>query len=362
MKSFTNTRVYLLKGSVLAVCAVGVLGLVGCSAPSQTGESVQASANSVSIKIDGSSTVYPISDAIAKEYLKTNGSKAQIDVQFSGTRAGFNKFCTGETDISDASRPILLRELEVCVKSGVAFIEIPIAFDALTIAVNPKNDWATDITIDELKTMWEPLADGKIKNWNQIRASYPNRPLKLWGAGKDSGTYEYFNEAVIGNPEASRSDYTGSEDDNAIAQGIEQDPGALGYLPYAYYEANQQRLKALAIDSGRGSVLPARQSVEKAEYQPFARPLFIYVNAKAAQEKPALKAFVEYYLTHAGRVSTTVGYIPLPAEGYRLATIQFTRGEIGTVFEGISQPNVTIAELLRRQAVFQLSETRPGEQ
>ncbi|MBM0740578.1 PstS family phosphate ABC transporter substrate-binding protein [Phormidium sp. CLA17] len=312
------------------------------------------------IKIDGSSTVYPISDAIAKEYSRSN-SKVDVDVKFSGTSGGFNKFCTGETDISNASRPILLQEAKVCANSGVGFIEIPIAFDALTIAVNPKNDWAKDITIAELTKIWEPLAEDKIKNWNQIRASYPNKPLTLFGAGKDSGTFDYFNEVTTGNPEASRNDYTDSENDNVLVQGIEKDSNALGYIPFAYFEASQNRLKALAVDSGKGAVLPSREAVASATYQPFSRPLFIYVNSKTAQDNPELKAFVEYYLTHAGRVSQTVGYVALPAEAYRLATIQFTRGEIGTVFEGVPQPNVTISELLRRQAVFQLSENEKAD-
>lgn len=308
------------------------------------------------IKMDGSSTVYPISNAIAQEYAKLKGSKVKVDVQFSGTRAGFNKFCTGETDISNASRPILLQEAQVCANSGVPYIELPIAFDALILAVNPKNDWAKDITMDELKKVWEPAAASKIKNWNQIRSSYPDRPLTLFGAGQDSGTYDYFNEVVSGNAAASRSDYTGSEDDNKLVAGIEADPNALGYIPLAYYEASQNRLKALAVNSGKNAVLPARDTVANAQYQPFSRPLFIYVNAKAAQEKPELQAFVEYYLTHVGRVSNTVGYVPLPAEAYRLATVQFTRGEIGTAFKGVPEPGVTIQEVLRRQVQFQASQ------
>ncbi len=338
------------------------LAAIAATLPACTqSQAVNSNARSTEIKIDGSSTVYPISNAIAQEYAKSKGSKVKVDVQFSGTRGGFNKFCTGETDISNASRPILLQEAKVCANSGVPYIELPIAFDALTLAINPKNDWAKDITLEELKKVWEPAAEGKIKNWNQIRSSYPNRPLTLFGAGKDSGTYDYFNEVVSGNAEASRSDYTGSEDDNKLVAGIEADPNALGYIPLAYYEASQNRLKALGVDSGKGAVVPARDTVANAQYQPFSRPLFIYVNAKAAQEKPELKAFVEYYLTHVGRVSNTVGYVPLPIEAYRLATIQFTRGEIGTVFEGVPQPNVTISELLRRQAVFQLSESQRSE-
>ncbi|MBF2026749.1 MAG: PstS family phosphate ABC transporter substrate-binding protein [Oscillatoriales cyanobacterium C42_A2020_001] len=339
--------------SLLVVVGL-LLTSASCAPESDQSGNAQASQGG-EIKINGSSTVYPISEAIAKEYRQSKSNVA-IDVKFSGTSAGFNKFCNGETDISNASRPILAVEMEKCAQAGIAFIELPIAFDALTIAVNPKNDWAKDLTVEELRKMWEPDAEGKIKTWNQVRASFPNRPLNLYGAGSDSGTFDYFNEVLTGDAKGSRRDYNDSEDDNIIVQGIESDPNALGYIPFAYFEANQQQLKALAIDSGKGVVEPSRETVEQAQYQPFSRPLFIYVNAKSAQDKPELKAFVEYYLANAARAAGTVGYIPLPADGYRLATIQFTRGEIGTVFEGVPQPNVTIAELLRRQAVFQLSE------
>jgi phosphate transport system substrate-binding protein len=335
------------------------MSLAGCSPSPQASTSAQ-SASANLIKIDGSSTVYPITSAIAQEYAKTH-SGTKLDVQFSGTSAGFNKFCASETVITNASRPILLQEAKVCANSGVPFIELPVAFDALTIAVNPQNNWANDITLDELRQIWEPAAEGKITNWKQVRNTYPERPLVLFGAGKDSGTFDYFNEVVVGNAEASRNDYTGSEDDTELVRGIEKNPNALGYIPFAYFEGAQGRLRALAIDNGKGAVTPSRATVTNAQYQPFSRPLFIYVNAKAAQDNPKVKAFVEYYLTHAGRVSNTVGYIPLPEEAYRLATIQFTRGEIGTVFEGVPQPNVTIAELLRRQAVFQLTEAPTTE-
>jgi phosphate transport system substrate-binding protein len=347
---------------------IAVLGLMltACGGQQQTADSTQAEEDieiveisapkSGGIQIDGSSTVYPITDLVAKEFLKTSeGEKVQISVQFSGTSAGFRKFCAAETDISNASRPILLKEIEACNKAGVRFIELPVAFDALTLAVNPNNTWAKDITVDELRKVWEPAAEGKIKNWNQIRSSYPSRPLALFGAGKDSGTFDYFNEVLMGDPKASRTDYTASEDDNELVTGIEKDPNALGYIPFAYFEANTKRLKALAIDGGEGPVMPSRETVEKAKYQPFSRPLFIYVNAKSAQDKPEVRAFVEFYLKNAGNLVTSVGYVPLPDEGYHLAKVQFARGEIGTVFEGVPQPNVTIAELLRRQAVFQLS-------
>jgi phosphate transport system substrate-binding protein len=355
MKLFANSLASGFKVLISITCLAATVQLVGCSTNPQTGQGG-------TVKIDGSSTVYPISNAVAQEYLKSSGNKTKIEAKFSGTTGGFRKFCAGETDISDASRPISIEEMQSCAKAGVGFIELPVAFDALTVVVNPQNTWANDLTIAELKQMWEPAAQGKINNWKQIRASFPDQPLKLFGAGKDSGTYDYFNQVTSGDPKASRSDYSGSEDDKDTVRGVEGNAGALGYFGLAYYEANAKHLKALAIDNGKGPVLPSRETVEKATYQPFSRPLFIYVNAKAAQDKPDVKAFVEYYLANAGQISKTVGYIPLPEGAYRLANIQFTRGEIGTVFDGVPQPDVTIAELLRRQARFDLADTKTEAQ
>lgn len=303
------------------------------------------------LRIDGSSTVFPITEAIAKEF-KTHNKTIQIESKFSGTGGGFKKFCKSETDISSASRPILTKEMEACRQAGTAYIELPIGFDALTIAVHPQNSWAEDITVAELKQLWEPAAQGKVKTWKQVRSSWPARPIKLFGAGKDSGTYDYFTEVIMGKDGASRSDYSSSEDDNDTVKGISQDPGAMGYFGFAYYEANPSKLKALAVNSGTGPVLPSRETVEKSQYQPLARPLFIYVNSKAAQDKPALRAFIDFYLTNSKELVNTVGYIPLPEEGYRLSVLHFQRGKVGTVFGGTPKPNLTIGQLLRKQAAF----------
>ena len=362
----THTPIELKR--IIGLCFAATFGLFSCTTQNQatnpdqtqaatTPPEVSNSAVSMApgIQIDGSSTVFPISDAIAKEYKKFKGEGAvPIDVKFSGTGGGFRKFCAGETDISDASRPILKEEMEACNQKGVRYIELPVAFDALTIVVNPQNTWAKDITIEELKKAWEPAAQGKITNWKQIRASYPDRPLKLYGAGKDSGTFDYFNEVTSGKPKDSRTDYTASEDDNVLVAGVSKDPNALGYFGFSYYEAQQNQLKALAVDygKGKGAVAPSREGVEKATYRPFSRPLFIYVNAVAAQRKPELQEFVLYYVRNAKRVSEAVQYIPLPDEGYRLSELHFYRGKVGTVFEGVPQPDLTIGELLRKQAVF----------
>jgi phosphate transport system substrate-binding protein len=346
----TRSNVFLLP------FAVTILTLTACGKTAQVNSTFAVLAPSApGIQIDGSSTVYPTTDLVAKEFRKTpEGSKATIEVKFSGTSGGFKKFCKGEIDIADASRPINTEELAACDKAGVRYVELPVAFDALTIVVNPQNDWAKDLTIAELKTMWEPAAQGKIKTWNQVRASFPNRPLNLFGPGQDSGSFEYFNE-VTSAQKLSRTDYKGSEDDNDTVKGVENDPNALGYFGFSYYEANPQRLKAVAIDSGKGSIEPSRKAVEKATYQPFSRPLLVYVNYKSAQDKPEVKSFVDFYLKNAKKLVTSVGSIPLPDTGYRLAEFQFNRGMVGTVFEGRPQPNLTMAYLLRKQKVFQLS-------
>ncbi len=309
------------------------------------------------IKIDGSSTVYPITNAIAAEYQATQANKQQGDqskvaLEVSGTTGGFKKFCEGQTDISNASRPILKEEMDACNKNNVRYLELPVAFDALTVVVNPQNNWAKDITLAELKKIWEPAAQGKITKWNQVRASWPNQPLTLYGAGSNSGTFDYFTEATVGQIKASRRDYTASEDDNELVRGVSSDPNALGYFGFAYYEANPNQLKALAVDNGKGAVSPSREAVEKAQYQPLSRPLFIYVNFQAAQNRPELREFVEFYLDKAPKVVSSVGYIPLPEEGYHLARVQFHRGEVGTVFGGNAELNVTLGELLRKQATF----------
>lgn len=304
------------------------------------------------INIDGSSTVYPITKLMASEFNGSRNNKVQIKVGISGTTGGFRKFCEGKTDISDASRPILKEEMKVCNQNKVTYIELPIAFDALTVVVNPKNDWAKDITIAELQKMWEPAAEGKITKWNQIRSTWPDKPLNLYGPDKDSGTFDYFTQATVGKPKASRNDYTDSTDDNVLVKGVSQDPNALGYFGFAYYEANTTQLKPLAVDNGKGSVLPSRQTVEKNQYQPLTRPLFIYVNYQSAQTKPEVKEFVEFYVQKARKLVNQVGYIPLSGEVYHLDFVQFNQGEVGTVFNGVAELNLTLAEVLRKRATL----------
>ena len=305
-----------------------------------------------SIKIDGSSTVYPITKEIAERFQVSKKEPVAIDVEFSGTGGGFDKFCRGETDISNASRPIQLDEMAACNQAEVRYIELPVAFDALTVVVNPQNDWLDSITLEELEKIWSPAAEQKITRWNQIRSSFPDRPLNIYAPGTDSGTFDYFTEAVMGEAGASRTDYTASEDDDILVKGVSQDPNALAYFGLAYYEQHADEMKAVAIDSGNGAILPSRETVEQAQYQPLARPLFIYINAVSAQNNPALRQFIDFYLEQAPETVNEVGYVPLPEEAYHIDKVTFHRGEVGTVFEGESQFNLTIPELLRRQARF----------
>ncbi len=304
------------------------------------------------IFIDGSSTVFPITQAIASAFAIEGGAAVPVNVSFSGTGGGFKKFCTGETDINNASRPISLAEMAICREAGVPYIELPVAFDGLVVVVNSENDWAKSLTTEELKRMWGPAAEGQIESWNQVRAEFPDRPLNLFGPGTDSGTYDYFTEAIVGDSGDSRRDYVPSEDDETLVRGVSQDPNALGYFGLAYYESNPTDLRPVAIDSGKGPVVPSRATVEAAKYQPLARPLFIYVNAERAQENPALREFVNFYLARAAATAGEVGYIPLPEEAYHIARVTFTTGEAGTVFDGRPQFDLTIAELLRKRAQY----------
>ena len=304
------------------------------------------------IAIDGSSTVYPITQKIAAEYQASQKKPVDIMVEFSGTGGGFDKFCRGETDINNASRPIQLDEMEACDNSEVRFIELPVAFDALTVVVNPQNQWLDNITTEELAKIWSPAAEGKITRWNQVKPSFPNQPLNLYAPGKDSGTFDYFTEAIVGEAGSSRTDYNASEDDDVLVQGVSQDPNALGYFGLAYYEQKANEMKAVAVDSGQGAVLPSQETVEQAQYQPLSRPLFIYVNVASAQQNAALRQFVDFYLSQAPELVSEVGYIPLPEEAYNIDKVAFHQGKVGTVFEGQSQFNLTIPELLRKQARF----------
>lgn len=331
---------FLVGGILLGAC--GQPATPTTSAPDLIGE----------IKIDGSSTVYPVTEAVAEEFQKANPN-VKVVVGISGTGGGFKKFCNGETDISNASRPILQSEMEACAKNGIEYIELPVAYDALSVVVNPQNDWAACMTVADLKKIWEPEAQGKITRWNQVRPEWPDAPLNLYGPGTDSGTFDYFTEAIVGKARASRGDYTASEDDNVLVQGVANDPYALGYFGLAYYRENQDKLKVVAIDdgndaNGKGCVLPSEQTVRDGTYQPLSRPIFIYVNRKAA-DRPEVEAFVQFYLTQGPALVRQVGYIPLTDEIYQLALQRFQARRVGTVFGGEPKVGVKLEDLLKAE-------------
>jgi phosphate transport system substrate-binding protein len=306
----------------------------------------------VLVKIDGSSTVYPVTEAVAEEFQADTAGSVQVTVGVSGTGGGFKKFCRGETDISNASRPILSQEIEACRAAGVEFIELPVAFDALTVVINPANTWAEEMTVAELKTLWGPEAQGTIMRWNQVNPAWPDEPISLFGAGADSGTFDYFTEAVVGKAKSSRGDFTASEDDNVLVTGVAQDTNALGFFGFAYFEENTARLKAVKIklDADSAAVGPSAAGVLDGSYKPLSRPIFIYVNAKSAKEKPQLTQFVEYYLTNAVPLIEEVKYVPLPARAYTMALENFRAGKLGTVFAGHSEIGVRVEDLLSREA------------
>lgn len=302
------------------------------------------------IQVDGSSTVYPITEAVAEEFQLANQG-TNVTVGISGTGGGFSRFCAGETDISNASRPIKDSEVEACQQAGIEFIELPIAYDALTVVVNQDNSFLNSLTVEELRKIWEPSAEGTVTRWSQVRAGLPDTPINLYGPGTDSGTFDYFTEAIVGESGSSRADYTASEDDNVLVQGVASDENALGYFGFAYYEANTSRLKAVPIDNGNGPVAPSREAVENGTYQPLSRPIFIYVNAESAQ-RPDVQQFVEYYLSRPDLV-TEVGYVPLPDAAYELALENFQNGKTGTVFANRDTVGVQIEDLLRLENTAQ---------
>ena len=337
---------------VLAAAAAMSLAVTGCGGGTSGTKSAESTGEPALIRVDGSSTVFPISEAVAEEFQKANPN-VRPTVATSGTGGGFQKFCRGEIDINDASRPIKPIEIEACKKAGIEFIELPVAYDGLAVVVHPKNTWAASMTVAELKTLWAPEAQGKITRWNQVRPSWPDREIHLFGAGVDSGTYDYFTEAIVGKEGSSRGDFTSSEDDNVLVQGIAGDEAALGFMGLAYFEQNKNRLKLVGVDdgkddNGKGPVAASVETVRHGTYQPLSRPLFIYVARKPA-DRQDLQRFVMAYFDAAALIRE-VGYIELTPEIYGLAKQHFTERKVGTAFgAGGSQVGVTLEELLARE-------------
>ena len=347
--------------NMLALAVVGCGGDVATEAPaaSQAGAPGQASNDAPSgsqvqvttlegdISIDGSSTVFPITEAMAEEFGRATDGNVKITVGVSGTGGGFNKFCGGETVISDASRPIKQSEIDLCAENGIEYIELPVAIDGLSVLVNPGNDFVECMTVDELHTVWAPEAEDVVMKWSQVRDGWPDKDIRLYAPGVDSGTFDYFTETVNGASQASRGDFLPSEDDNVLVTGIAGDQGSLGYFGYAYYSENADRLKLVAIDGGSGCITPTDETINNGTYAPLSRPLFIYVAADALNQEH-LKAFVEYYLDKANRdlVSET-GYIPFPDSTYDLVLDRFLGGITGAAFGGDARLHGTVEEVLR---------------
>ena len=327
-----------------AICAI----LSSACGPGGTN---QPSGESAVIKIDGSSTVFPITEAVAEEFQREKQNKVQVTVGISGTGGGFKKFVRGEIDIADASRPILAEEMAQAKANGIEFLELPIAFDAITVVVNPQNTWVDHMTVAELKKIWEPEGQGKITHWNQIRPGWPNEKIALFGAGADSGTFDYFTEAIVGKAKSSRGDYTASEDDNVLVQGVEGNKYALGYIPYAYFAPHSSRMKAVSIDweknKVKGPVPPSPENVLAGTYNPLSRPLFIYVSRKS-MDKPQVKEFVDFYLKGVPTLAKEVKYLPLPETAYQMATERVRVLQTGTGFAGVPEIGLPVEEILKR--------------
>src|SRR5215218_8939795 len=325
-KSIVVAGLIMALSLVLAGCGGGASGQQPGGGEPVAGE----------ISIEGSSTVQPITQAAAELFREENPD-ARISVGGAGTSDGFEAFCMGDTEIYDASRPIdVAEEVPVCEENGVEFIEIPVAFDGISVVANSQNDWATDVTSEELKTMWEPRAEGQITQWNQVRSEWPDRELSLYGPGTESGTYEFFNEVIVGNEEeVNRSDYEASEDDNVLVQGVSGDENALGYFGYSYYQNNRDSLKALAVDG----VEPTADSIRSGEYL-LSRPLFIYVSTKALKNNIAVEPFVDFYVSeqNLNRLVEAAKYVTLPSSLAQESRTQYEDRTTGTVFTAEGEP------------------------
>ena len=298
------------------------------------------------IDLDGSSTVFPIAEAMVEEFGKQSDGGARVVVGISGTGGGFKKFCNGETDVNNASRPIKAREVALCAEEGIEFVEVPIALDGLTVAVHQENHFAQCITVDELHTMWSPEAEDEVTRWNQVRPTWPDERMQLYGPGVDSGTFDYFTDVINGEAQASRGDFISNERDDVLIQGIAGGKFSLGYFGYSFFAENEDILNSVAVDSGNGCVSPTDQTINDGSYSPLSRPLFIYIR-KSAEMPPIFDQFVEF-VVNADRANLIqeVGYVPLADEIYELALARFGKGLTGTLFGGENPAEGSVLEVL----------------
>lgn len=332
---------FTMKKIILASTLIALAVACGQKSGSEntTADSTAASSTSMStVEIDGSSTVYPITEAMAEEF-RVESPAVKVTIGVSGTGGGFKKFGRGEIDIANASRPIKASEDSTCKAAGVEYIELPIAYDGIAIVVHAENKWINDITVGELKMLWEPSAQGKIMKWNQIRKTWPNEEIHLLGAGTQSGTFDYFTEAIVGKAKACRGDYTASEDDNVLVQGISTDKNALGFFGIDYYIANKDKLKLIPVNdeddtNGKGAIAPSEETVKNGTYQPLSRPLFIYINKKSLA-KTEVNSFAKFYVNNATTLVSEAGYIALTPEIYKIVLARLEKQVTGSVFLGL---------------------------
>jgi phosphate transport system substrate-binding protein len=323
-----------------AVAAVAAFALTACGGEGQKQDETGGS-SSEQIAIDGSSTVFPLAEAAAETFGRTQRGGARVTVGESGTGGGFRKFCRGETQISTASRPISAEEMQSCASASIQYVEVPIAFDGISVVVHPSNP-VNGVTMAQLRQIWQPSAERTVTNWNQVNRSWPNLNMQLFGPGTASGTFDFFTEAVNGDGGASRTDYTPSEDDNVLVQGVAGNPGALGYFGFAYYEQNRERLKVLPVDG----VTPSAATIASGQY-PLSRPMFIYVNAEALR-RPQVRRFIDYFVQNAATLAPQVGYVALPAEAYAAFGQRVAEGQTGTAFAGQNEVGLSVQDLTTR--------------
>jgi len=305
------------------VLLIAILSFAVISCGNNKGQDKEGGEGSGTISIDGSSTVYPITEAVAEEF-RAEQPNVDVTIGVSGTGGGFKKFGRGEINISDASRPIKESEAAIAKENNITYVELEVAYDGLAVVINPENDWATSFTVEELKMIWEPAAQGKIMKWNQINPAWPNEEIHLFGPGVASGTFDYFTEAIVGESGSSRGDFTASEDDNVLVQGVSGDKYGLGFFGLAYYEANQDKLALASVDGGNGPIKPSTETVKDGTYAPLSRPLYIYVNSSSLKDKQVID-FVNFYLDEAGALAKDVGYISMTKEEYAAQKEKFNK-------------------------------------